>query len=93
MSHLPGQTLLLEDIAVDTLVHSSFGAVVMPLFQGFFRAPSWQTFPSLACGWALTTDRHTIPTSLWLTGATTVKHFSRFDVFLGCPLANRRWQL
>ena len=36
MSHLPGQTLLLEDIAVDTFVHSSFGTVVMTLFQGFF---------------------------------------------------------
>jgi hypothetical protein len=41
----------------------------------------------------LATDRHTITTYLWLTGATTVKHFSRFYVFLGCPLYNRRWQL
>ena len=93
MSHLTGQTLLLEDIAVDTLVHSSFGTVVMTLFQGLLTAPSWQTFPSLACGWSLATDRHTITTSLWLTGATTVKHFSRFSVFLGCPLSNRRWPL
>ena len=93
MSHLPGQTLLLEDIAVDTFVHSSFGTVVMTLFQGLFTAPSWQTFTSLACGWALATDRHTITTYLWLTGATTVKHFSRFYVFLGCPLYNKRWQL
>jgi hypothetical protein len=93
MSHLPGQTLLLEDIAVDTFVHSSFGTVVMTLFQGFFTAPSWQTFTSLACGWALATDRHTITTYLWLTGATTIKHFSRFYVFLGCPLYNQRWQL
>ena len=36
MSHLPGQTPLLEDIAVDTFVYSSFGTVVMTLFQGFF---------------------------------------------------------
>jgi hypothetical protein len=93
MSHLPGQTLLLEDIAVDTFVHSSFGTVVMTLFQGFFTAPSWQTFTSLACGWALATDRHTITTYLWLTGAATVKHFSRFYVFLGGPLYHRRWQL
>ena len=85
--------LLLEDIAVDTFVHSSFGTVVMTLFQGLFTAPSWQTFTSLACGWALATDRHTITTYLWLTGATTVKHFSRFYVFLGGPLYNRRWQL
>jgi DDE superfamily endonuclease len=93
MNHLPGPILLLEDIAVDTFVHSSFGTVVMTLFQGLFTAPSWQTFTSLACGWALATDRHTITTYLWLTGATTVKHFSRFYVFLGGPLYNRRWQL
>ena len=93
MNHLPGHILLLEDIAVDTFVRSSFGTVVMSLFQGLFTAPSWQTFTSLACGWALATDRHTITTYLWLTGATTVKHFSRFYVFLGCPLYNRRWQL
>ena len=84
---------MLGDIAVDTFVHSSFGTVIMPLFQGLFTVPSWQTFPSLACGWALATDRHTITTYLWLTGATTVEHFSRFYVFLGCPLYNRRWQL
>jgi hypothetical protein len=78
---------------VDTFVHSSFGTVVMTLFQGFFSAPSWQTFTYLACGWALATERHTITTYLWLTGATTVKHFSQFYVFLGCPLYNRRWQL
>jgi len=84
---------LLEDIAVDTFLNSSFGTVVMTLFQGFFSAPSWQTFTYLACGWSLATDRHTITTYLWLTGATTVKHFSRFYVFLGCPLYNKRWQL
>jgi DDE superfamily endonuclease len=93
MSHLTGQTLLLEDIAVDTFVRSSFGTVVMTLFHGLFTTPSWQNFTSLACGWALTTDRHTITTYLWLTGATAVKHFSRFYIFLGCPLYNKRWQL
>src|SRR5438034_278224 len=65
----------------------------MALFQGLFTVPSWHTFTSLACGWALATDRHTITTYLWLTGATTVKHFSRFYVFLGCPLYTKRWQL
>ena len=93
MSHLPGQTLFLEDIAVDTFVHSSFGTVIMALFQGLFTVPSWHTFTYLAGGWALATDRHTITTYLWLTGATAVKHFSRFYVFLGCPLYNKRWQL
>jgi hypothetical protein len=78
---------------VDTFVHSSFGTVVMTLFQDFFTAPSWRTFTSLACGWALATDRHTITTYLWLTGAAAVKHFSRFYVFLGCPLYQQRWHL
>jgi len=30
---------------------------------------------------------------MWLTGATAVKHFSRFYVFLGCPLYHHRWHL
>ena len=84
---------MLEDIAVDTFVYSSFGTVVMTLFDDLFTSPSWRTFTLLACGWALATDRHTITTYLWLTGATTVKHFSRFYVFLGCPLYNQRWHL
>jgi hypothetical protein len=65
----------------------------MNLFQGIFSARSWQTFTYLACGWVLARERHTITTYLWLSGATTVKHFSRFYVFLGCPLYKRRWQL
>jgi hypothetical protein len=93
MSHRPGQTRLRQAIAVDTFVHSSFGTVVRPLFQGLLTAPSWQPFPSLACGWALATDRHTITTSVWLPGATTIKHFARVSVFLGGPLSHRRWQL
>lgn len=72
---------------------SSFGTFVMGLFSGLFRTPSWQTFLLLAEGWALATDRHTITTYLWLTGATAVKHFSRFYVFLGCPLYHKRWHL
>ena len=93
MSPLRGQTLLLEDIAVAPCVHSSFGMVGMTLFQGFFSAPSWQTFTYLACGWSLATDRHTITTYIWLTGATAIKPFSRFYVFLGAPLYHKRCQL
>lgn len=78
---------------MDTFGASSFGIFVMTLFQGIFSTPSWNTFIYLACGWALARDRHTITTYLWLTGATTAKHFSRFYVFLGCPLYDRRWQL
>lgn len=86
-------TLLPEDIALDTILISSFGFFVMTLFQGIFTAPSWHTFTYLACGWALARDRHTITTNLWLTGATAIKHFSGFHVFLGCPLYERRRQL
>jgi hypothetical protein len=78
---------------VDTFGHASFGTVVMLLLQGIFTAPSWHPFTSLACGWALAGDRHTMTTSGWLTGATTVKHFARCDVFLGGPLDHKRWHL
>src|SRR2546422_10370241 len=64
----------------------------MGLFQGLFTAPSWQTFTFLACGWALAGERHTITPYLWVTGAATVKHFSRFYVFLGSALYQARWQ-
>ncbi len=84
---------MLEDIAVDPFGHSSFGTVVMTLFQGILTAPSWHTFPSLACGWALASDRHTLTTYVWLPGATTVTHLSRFSGFLGWSLDHRRWQL
>jgi hypothetical protein len=84
---------LVEDIVVAAFIVSSFGLFVMGLFHGLFTAPSWQTFMLLACGWALTSERHTITTYLWLTGAVTVKHFSRFYVFLGGALYNARWQL
>ena len=78
---------------MDAFFVSSFGTFVMGLFHSLFTAPAWQSFALLACGWALTTDRHTITTYVWLTGATTVKHFSRFYVFLGCPLYTQRWHL
>jgi DDE family transposase len=75
-------------------IASSFGLFVMSLFAGLFTAPSWQTFTVLAYGWAVASgERQTITTYLWLTGATTVKHFSRFYVFLGGALYQARWQL
>jgi hypothetical protein len=85
--------VLLEDIPVAPFIVSSFGLFVMNLFHGLFTAPSWQTFLLLACGWVLASDRHTLTTYLWLTGATTVKHFSRFYVFLGGALYQARWHL
>src|SRR5512134_605014 len=90
---VPIHPVWLEDIAVDTFMVSSFGRFVMVLFQPLFRASAWQTFSVLACGWALATERHTITTYLWLTGAATLKHFSRFYVFLGCPFYHARWRV
>ena len=73
---------------------SSFGFFVMSLFAGLFTAPSWQTFTVLAWGWAVAGgERQTITMYLGLTGATTVKHFSRFYEFLGGALYQARWQL
>jgi DDE superfamily endonuclease len=83
----------LEDIAVGAFFVSSFGMFVMGLFHGLFTAPSWQSFSLLASGWALASEKHTITTYLWLTGATRVKHFSSFYVFLGGPLYKVRWKL
>ena len=78
---------------MDTFFVSSFGMFVMGLFQGIFSAPSWQSFSLLASGWALASGQHTITTYLWLSGATRVKHFSSFYVFLGTPLYKARWKL
>lgn len=73
---------------------SSFGVFVMGLFTGLFTAPSEQTFTVLAYGWAVASgERQTITTYLWLTGATTVKHFSCYYPFLGGALYQARWQL
>jgi hypothetical protein len=72
------QTVLQEDVRVATFIVSSFGTFVRGVFQDLFSAPSWQTFVLLAWGWTVASERHTLTPDLWLTGATTVKHFSRF---------------
>jgi hypothetical protein len=84
---------LLEDMAVDTFLPSAFGPVGLLLFPGLLTAPSWHTCTSLACGWALAGDRHTLTTDVWLTGAATGQHFARCSVFRGCPLSPKRWHL
>jgi hypothetical protein len=85
---------VLEDIAMAAFIVSSFGLFVMGLFSGLFTTPSWQTFTVLAYGWAVASgERQTITTYLWLTGATTVKHFSCFYLFLGGALYQTRWQV
>jgi hypothetical protein len=79
---------------VAPFIVSSFGLFVMGLFAGLFTTPSWQTFTLLVYGWAVAGgERQTITTYLWLSGATTVKHFSGFYVFLGGALYDLRWQL
>jgi hypothetical protein len=91
---LHSQTVFWEDIDVAPFIVSSFGFFVMSLFAGLFTAPSWQTFTVLAWGWAVAGgERQTITTYLWLTGASRVKHFSRFYAFLGGALYQARWQL
>jgi hypothetical protein len=80
-------------MAVDTFFVSSCGTFVMGVFHSLLSAPSWQSVLRLACGWALVNERHTIPTYLWLIGAKTRKHFSRFYVLLSGPLYQARWQL
>jgi hypothetical protein len=81
-----------EDLAVTSFIVSSFGVFVMSLFAGLFTASSWQTFTLLAYGWAVASgERQTITTYLWLSGATTVKHFSCFYLFLGGALYTARW--
>jgi DDE superfamily endonuclease len=85
---------VLEDLAMAAFIVSSFGLFVMGLFAGLFTTPSWQTFTVLAYGWAVASgERQTITTYLWLSGATTVKHFSCFYRFLGGALYQARWQL
>jgi hypothetical protein len=78
---------------VDTSVSISFGNLLLHLFQGLFTARSWNSFMCLAWGWTLARDRHTITTYWCFTGATTLKHFSRFYGFLGGPLYQQRWHL
>lgn len=78
---------------MDTFLTSSFGTFVMTVFAGVFRAPSWQTFMYLAYGWSLACGRQTITTYLWHSGATQVKHFSRYYAFVGGALYQHRYQL
>ena len=75
---------------MDAFLTASFGTFVLTLWHGVLSAPSWQNFTSLASGWALACGRQTITTYLWGSGAAQVKHFSRYDAFLGGALSQRR---
>ena len=78
---------------MDAFLTSSFGTLVMTLWQGVLRAPSWQNFTYLAYGWAIASGRQTITTYLWGSGAAQAKHFSRYYAFLGGALYQRRYAL
>lgn len=78
---------------MDTFLASSFGMFMKQLFSGLLTARSWQSCALLACGRALAPRPHPSTTYLWLTGAATLQHCSRFDVFLGCPFYAARWRV
>ena len=78
---------------MDTFLASSFGTFMTALFPGTLSAPSWHSFTYLAYGWSLAWGRQTITTYLWLSGAASVKHFSRYYTFLGSPLYKARYRL
>jgi len=73
---------------------SSFGGCVRSFFADQFTASAGQPFLVLASGWAVAGgERQTSTTDLWLTGATSVKHFSCYSPFLGGVLYQARWPL
>ncbi len=71
----------MEDTAVDAFVTSSFGTLVMTLWHGVLRTPSWHNVTSLASGWAMASGRQTMTTYLWGSGAAQGTHCSRYDAF------------
>ncbi len=77
---------------MDAFLTSSFGTLVMTIWQDVFRAPSWHHFTYLAYGWVFAAGRQTITHYLWGSGAAQVKHFSRYYAFLGGALYRRRAQ-
>ena len=78
---------------MDTFLNSSFGTFVMTLWRGVLSAPSWQNVTYLAYGWAIASGRQTITTSLWGSGAAHIKHFSRYEAFVGQALSQHRYAL
>jgi hypothetical protein len=75
---------------VDAFLTSSFGPVIMTLWHGVLRTPSWHPFTYLASGWALASGRQTSTTSLWGRGATQGKHGSRYSACVSNALYQRR---
>ena len=71
---------------MEHFVTSSFGVFLSSLFVQHFTTPSWQNFVTLAYGWSMASTRHTIANYLWLPGAVSYKHFSRYYFLLSGPL-------
>ena len=78
---------------MDQFCVTSFGQFLMNMFTHCFIPQSFQSFMILAHGWSLASNRHTISTYLWLSGATSVKHFSRYYTFLSGRFFNVTDQL
>ena len=75
-----------ESIAVSLpFNHSSFGAFLNDLFRGVFTRRSQATFLRLSLGFVFAFTRHTVASYLWRAGAVSLKHFTRYYVFLGAP--------
>jgi len=56
-------------------------------------SPSWQNFMTLAFGWSMARSRHTIANYLWLAGASSSRHFSRYYLLLSGPFLKAQDQL
>jgi len=75
--------------AMQRFERSSFGSFLDELFSGIFTRPSHRTFLRLSLGLVFAFTRHTVASYLWRAGAATLKHFTRFYVFLGAPCYDR----
>lgn len=78
---------------MENFMASSFGQFLLSLFSSLFTHPSTQSFWVLAYGWSVATEHHTIARYLWLSGAVSEKHFSRYYLFLSGPFRSALEQL
>jgi hypothetical protein len=78
---------------VDLWLASLFRSSVLVWVQGLVTAQPWWISALLAGGWALAFRQHTLTTSPWLPGATTLKQFSRCYVLLGEPFSRAGWRV
>jgi len=70
---------------MESFLGSTFGAFLIQLFGGLLSGPSQENFYWLAYGWSMARGRFFVSTFIWLSGAASAKHFSRYYVFLGKP--------